>query len=69
MVALFENPTIDGLGRFLLDRQSTGVAGRTGGRIAGSAGGPRRLLARVGALPDEELDRLLAAATANRVPE
>jgi len=69
VVDLFDHPTIDGLSRFLLDRQSMGVAGRTGGRVAASAPGPRRLLAAIDDLPDEELDRLLAATADHQVPE
>ncbi|HEX6371116.1 MAG TPA: amino acid adenylation domain-containing protein [Longimicrobium sp.] len=67
VVALFDNPTIDGLARFLLDRQSTGVVGGGGGRIA--VAGAARVLAELDDLSDEELDRLLAASPETPVSE
>ncbi|HYR09510.1 MAG TPA: phosphopantetheine-binding protein, partial [Longimicrobium sp.] len=67
VVALFENPTIDGLARFLVDCPSTRPAGGVG--MAGAARSAPRLLAELDDLSDEEMDRLLAAAPGTPVPE
>ncbi|HEX2211316.1 MAG TPA: amino acid adenylation domain-containing protein, partial [Longimicrobium sp.] len=68
VVHLFDNPTIDGLARFLLDRRSMGEGNGAGGGLAASVSATR-LLADLDDLSDEELDRLLAASPETPVSE
>ncbi|MFL5540284.1 MAG: non-ribosomal peptide synthetase, partial [Longimicrobiaceae bacterium] len=60
VVTVFENPTVDGLARFLSERPLD-AADRARARAAGSASSPHRLLAAIDDLSEEELDRLLGA--------
>ncbi|HEX8907304.1 MAG TPA: non-ribosomal peptide synthetase, partial [Longimicrobiaceae bacterium] len=64
VVALFDHPTIDGLARFLLDRQSTRAS-----RTAEPIPSPQRILSQLEELPAEELDRLLAVTPPPGVTE
>jgi amino acid adenylation domain-containing protein len=61
VIALFEHPTVAGLAAYLEERRAGGQAPAYDGPMSGDEASPDALLAALGDLSDEEMDRLIGA--------